>query len=240
MFEQHHETPPPQPEKGPEVDIESVLEKGEIESIEDYAEGYWPIQRVKIKDDGIALFKIETEEPESAYYARSEYEIIARKLDDFLGLGMVPLSAKRVIGTDRGVMEQFIDDAKPATSLAAYWPEATTKEELIKAAVFDYLIGAKDRHLANFLINSKTGKIWLIDHAVDMFETGIHGSRIISEIRGTRISEEILPRLADLVGKVDSVLTDETVVGEGRIKPLLIWQRIRDNAVSLMSTKTIL
>jgi len=243
-FEKQHEAL--KPETGPEVDIESVLEKGEIEEREDYLGCYWPIQRIKIKDDGIALFKIETKEPESAYYARGDYETIAIKLDRILGFNIVPTSVKRTIKDDRstedrGIMECFIDDAEPAIKFSIDWPTKTTQQEIVKAAVFDYLIGARDRHSANFLINSETGKIWLIDHAVDMFETGRHGSLIYDEARGQEIPKEVLLELTALLEKLDSISTEETAAYAGEtIDTSAIWKRIKENATTLVSAKVIL
>ena len=233
-----HETP--KPEIGPGVDIESVL-RGEIEEIDDYYEGYWPIQRVKIKDDGTAFFKTETTEPESPYYARGDYETIAIKLDRLLGFNIVPISVKRTIGEDRGIMECFIDDAEPAIKFSTYWPLMTTQQEIAQAAVFDYLIGARDRHAGNFLINSETGKIWLIDHAVDMFETGRHGSLIYDEARGKEISDETLSRIVALLEKLDSMSIEEVAAYAGEtVDVSSIWKRIRENAVALVNAKVIL
>jgi len=243
-FEKQHETS--KPETGPEISIESILERGEIEEREDYLGYYWPIQRIKIKDDGIAFFKTETKEPESSYYARGDYETIAIKLDRLLGFNIVPTSVKRTIKDDRGIedrgiMECFIDDAEPAIKFSIDWPTKTTQQEIVKAAVFDYLIGARDRHLANFLINPETGKIWLIDHAVYMFETGRHGSLIHDEARGKEIPKEILLKLVALLEKLDSVPAKDiaTYAGE-KVEVSSIWRRIKENAVALVNAKVIL
>ncbi len=241
-FEQHETS---KPEAGPKVDIELVLERGEIEEREDYLEGYWPIQRIKIKDDGIAFFKIETEEPESSYYARGDYETIAVKLDRLLGFNMVPMSVRRIIKDnrgmeDRGIMERFIGDAEPAITFATYWPTITTQQEIVKAAVFDYLIGARDRHGSNFLINPETGKIWLVDHAVDMFETGRYGSLIYDEARGKEIPGEILFKLTALLEKLDSISTEEIAAYAGEtVDTSSIWTRIKDNARFLLKQKAL-
>ena len=153
-FEQPHEVP-----LQSKVDFKSVLEKGEITSAETL-KGYFPIQIVRIKDDGNALFRPDSEDRGLRY----DLEILASRIDEILEFNLVPPVTFRNLEGNNGSMQRFVEDAKPAASLGEDWVSLVDSGELIKAAVFDYLVGASDRHRGNFLINSKTGKIWLIDH----------------------------------------------------------------------------
>lgn len=149
----------------PSVDLRSVLEKGEIESAE-LLKGHFPIKVTQLKDDGKALFKptCENKSPGSREFLRADLELLAAQIDKILGFGLVPPVVARSIENEDGVLQSFVEDAKTAVSLGEDWVDLVNKDELVNAAVFDYLIGKPERHRANFLINPKTGKIWLIDH----------------------------------------------------------------------------
>lgn len=233
-FEKHYETTPQ-----PKVDQKAVLETGEIESRENF-DGSWHIQRIKIKNDGIALFKIESNDPDSTRYALREYQSLVNKLNVFLDFNLIPASVGRSFEETSGVMEQFINEAKPAVCLRD-WRAVVKQDEFMKAAIFDYLVDARDRHEANFLVDEKTGKIWLIDHDQTMFESGIYGSFLIFEFKGKEIPEEILLKLTILVQKVDLMLEKPPIWNALRDELNIesIWHRIRRNALFLLNTKKI-
>lgn len=212
-----------------------LLQKGEIESVENY-EDFYHIQRVKIKDDGLALFKKEsTDEDDHQTYALSEYETLAQSLNNILSFNLVPASAKRNIGEASGVLQRFIEEAKPAASLEN-WRLMVNQDELLRAAVFDTLINAKDRHEGNFLIDEKTGKLWLIDHDYFMFEDYLPASYLTIEVRGKKIPQEVLLVLSTLIQKTNSLL--ETPSSQSDIQKSF-WIRVRDNAQLLLTRGTI-
>ena len=162
-----HEIPPQ-----PKVDFESILEKGEIKSAREL-EGYWGMQLVEIKDDGDALFRPDKEtdfmfEAKGMEARRSDLELIAYKIDQLLEFNLVPTVTNRTVGHLEGSLQRRIENFQH-TIHGQEWENKVRPEEITRAAVFDYLLDVKDRHSGNFIIDSDTGKIWLIDHDFYMF-----------------------------------------------------------------------
>ncbi|HEY4474718.1 MAG TPA: hypothetical protein VJC06_02245 [Candidatus Paceibacterota bacterium] len=167
-----HETPPQ-----PKESVESVLEKGEIEKVGSLL-GFATIKIVNIKDDGKALFKLssdEFQETKKESFARTDLEALAGEIDRILGFNLVPPLVTRKIEGKIGVFQQLVD-ARPIEFPEEYevsdlvgWSDMVDNAEILKAAVFDYLIDAKDRHGGNFLLDLKAKKIWLVDHDYLMY-----------------------------------------------------------------------
>jgi len=167
-----HETPPQ-----PKESIESILEKGEIDRVESLL-GFANVKVVSIKDDGKALFKLsmdEFQETRKKIFARIDLEALAGEIDKILGFNLVPPLVAREVEGKMGVFQQLMD-ARPIEFSDEYevpdlvgWSDMVDNTEILKAAVFDYLIGAKDRHGGNFLLDLKAKKIWLVDHDYLMY-----------------------------------------------------------------------
>src|SRR3989344_8372722 len=96
----------PKPETGPEIDVKSVLEKGEI--IERRRlRGHTVIDVVEIKDDGKGLFR--PEEPEIRERPlRIQLELLAKFIDDALGFGLVPEIVKREVELKKGTLQRYL------------------------------------------------------------------------------------------------------------------------------------
>ena len=145
------ETPPQ-----PKVDILSVLEKGEVVHAETL-EGFFPIKVVTIKDDGKALFRPEGfsyKRLEKKEELRTELELLAYSLDQVLEFELVPpVVSRKLPGGTKGTFQKFIENAKLAENYGNNWPEVVAESEILKAAVFDFLINARDRHGGNFLVD---------------------------------------------------------------------------------------
>ena len=209
-FEKQHETP--KPETGPEIDIESVLERGEIEAIE-ALKGHATFNVVRIKDDGEGLFKPNGEKvgsDDEKEENRAALELLAYQMDKILGFNLVPVTVSRQIQGRRGALQKFISVAIPAVEMNN-WEEKISLDELTRASVFDYLIDAQDRVPKNFLIDAATGKIWLIDHDYYMFSEPFLGSRLVDEAKRknlTTLSVEILTAVSRLIESVDALLTE--------------------------------
>lgn len=161
-----HEVPPQ-----PKVDFESVLEKGDILSAEEL-KGYWGIDLVKIKDDGEALFRPDSTtdfifEAKGMELRRSDLELLAYQIDQILEFDLVPAVVNRTVNNLKGSLQRRIQNFQVPSR---HWENQVKPEELMRAAVFDYLLDVGDRHHGNFLIDSDTGKLWLIDHDIYMFE----------------------------------------------------------------------
>jgi hypothetical protein len=192
---ENHETPP-QPteflgrlkhdqETTPsKVDFESILEKGEIESVREL-EGYWGMKLVEIKDGGDALFRPDKEtdfifEAKRMEARRSDLELMAYKVDQVLGFDLVPAVVNRTIGQHVGSLQRRIQNFS-CVIWGTNWENRVRPEEITRAAIFDYLLDVRDRHVGNFIIDSDTGKLWLIDHDFFMFFDEIIKIKIIEK-----------------------------------------------------------
>ncbi|OGM98247.1 MAG: hypothetical protein A2915_03975 [Candidatus Yanofskybacteria bacterium RIFCSPLOWO2_01_FULL_41_34] len=216
MSEGHNFEVPPKSHE-PQI-IEIVLEKGEIESAK-ILEGYFPVKAIKIKDDGRALFKPsmgEFQEIRKKLFSRVDLELLAFELDKILGFNLVPPVVAREIGGEKGVLQQRME-ARPYETPDDYelpdlvgWSDMVDSEEILKAAVFDHIIGAKDRHGGNFLIDIPNKKIWLIDHDYLMFFQKVgYGSDMVRAALNrdmVDISGDIRTALENLLGAIDSLM----------------------------------
>lgn len=233
-----HETPPQ-----PKVDFESILERGEIAGTK-ALEGWECYDVVDIKDDGKALFRTESDKYEEDIMIRgrglfrNDLEILAAKIDKTLGFNLVPAVARRSLGGKSGTLQQFMENAVIAAKLGFQdWFEMVDESEIIKAAVFDYLIDAKDRGTTNFLVDKNSRKIWLIDHDYYMLVDWKFGSVILRKAinKGlTELPEEIKKAIENLLEKIDSIL-DLDVKPE--IKAVLRGIKVR--AEDLIETGTL-
>ncbi len=170
---------PPQPR----VDFESILEKGEILSAEEL-EGYWGIHLVKIKDDGEALFRPNNKtdymfEAKGMETRRSDLELVAYKIDQILEFNLVPAVTNRTVSNLGGSLQRRIQNFQSTSGIK--WENKVKPEEITRAAIFDYLLDVKDRHSGNFIIDSDTGKLWLIDHDFLMFFASLTTTYIIDK-----------------------------------------------------------
>lgn len=199
----------PQPKEDQRSALE-FLEKGELLKARPL-EGWTHISVVDIKDDGKALFKPDKEKEK----IQTELELLAFMLDKILGFELIPAVVSRKLEGNEGTFQSFISDAELAYDLFGSWEGLVNKEELLKAAVFDYLIKAGDRHELNFLINIKTGKIWLIDHDNLMFGD-ICNDNIISSLLEVvirknlnQLSPEILESVRKLLDRINSLSSSD-------------------------------
>jgi len=218
------------------------LERGEIESIENL-KGHAPIMVVKIKGDGEALFKPEGVEYDDFFTEkgafRGELEFLVFLIDKILGTDMVPLTAKRKIADLNGVVQKFVSDAVLATKLNN-WAKHASESEILKATVVDYLIGAKDRSGFNFLVNTESGKIWLIDHDYYMmFFDEEHSTEDViakkAKILGiSKVPEDLIVGLSALPSALEQLISEAE---DPRIKTWLA--EIKKRALILLETKRI-
>lgn len=206
-FENHKISPQSKEDQRSVLDF---LEKGELLKARPL-EGWTHISVVDIKDDGKALFKPDKEKEK----IQTELELLAFTLDKILGFELVPAVVSKRLEGNEGTFQSFIDDAEMAYDLFRSWEGLVNEGELLKAAVFDYLIKAADRHESNFLINIKTGKIWLIDHDDLMFGDTCNDNFIshllVSAIRKNldQLTPEILESVRKLLDKIDSLSSSD-------------------------------
>lgn len=207
-----HETPP-QPKEG----IESVLERGEVDKIENLL-GFASVKVISIKDDGKALFKPSTgefRETDKKSFVRTDLETLAAEIDGILGFNLIPQLVSREINGEMGIFQQLMD-ARPIEFPDEYevpdligWSDMVDEAEILKAAVFDYLIDAKDRHGGNFLLDLKAKKIWLVDHDYLMyFQERGWGSDLVRAALNkdiARIDGQVAVALKNLQGSVSEL-----------------------------------
>lgn len=227
-----------QSETGPGIDVESVLERGEIGATE-MLEGHAVIDVVRIKDDGIGLFKPEGEEIWLGVKGRNRVmlELLAYKLDKTLGFNLVPATVSREIQGKKGALQKFISQSSVAVKLRN-WREIVDTDELRRAAIFDYIINAQDRGLRNFLVNPATGKIWLIDHDSYMFsDVGETNSEIFMEF--LRRNSPDLPEAAlAAITKVPEFADAASNVAGEELKAILA--SVKKRAETLLEKREIL
>ncbi len=102
--------------------IEEILSRGEIVSVEEVGEGVTKPKKVKLRQGEIeveALFKTESTPIDASRRSqknrlinlsdRWEHEVAAYRLDRLIGLRMVPVSVEREIGGQRGSLQLWID-----------------------------------------------------------------------------------------------------------------------------------
>lgn len=159
------------PKSNEPQNIENILEKGEIKSAREL-EGYWGMQLVEIKDDGDALFRPDNAtdflfEDKGMEARRSDLELMAYKIDQVLEFDLVPTVTTRTIGNLKGTLQKRIQNFHDGYGIE--WENEVRPEEVTRAAIFDYLLDVRDRAPQNFIIDSDTGNLWLIDHDFYMF-----------------------------------------------------------------------
>ena len=231
------------PKSNEPQNIESVLENWEISSV-NKLKGHLPISVVRIKDDGVALFRPEATVGNNPYgnfergIHRIQLELLAYKIDKILGFNLVPEVVLRQINNQNGIMQRFVDDATVACDMLD-WEECVDHAELLKAAIFDHLINAQDRAQRNFLVNPGTGKIWLVDHDQFMMnKESLFGSRIIEEAKQKNLielSEELAVSVGQLIDSIETLLAEANDNTELKI----ILKKIEVRAKALLEQKRI-
>ena len=235
-FEKQHEIPPQ-----PRVDFRSVLENGEIIHTETL-KGFFPIKEIAIKDDGKALFRPDGfvyERLEKREDLRTELELLAYSIDQVLEFGLVPPVVSRKLSEEgvKGTFQQFIENAEIAENYGNNWPEVVAESEILKAAVFDFLIDAQDRSKGNFLVNPDSEKIWLIDHDWLMFmQRGISSEILAEAVKRnlTELSNEIIKSIQRLYDKINYLSPTST-----DIKIQEILSGIKNRARNLLDDRKI-
>lgn len=102
-------------------------------------------------------------------------EIAASKIAEILGLSdLVPITIQHGVDDEIGSIQAYSNDSKTGykTSVEKGQDAAFDgDEDLARAAIFDYLIGSRDKHSKNWMLN-KDGKLVLIDNGLSFPEDG--------------------------------------------------------------------
>ncbi len=157
---------------GREEEFEEYLASAEVVDLQPIGIGVTNPWRAELAPGGpIARFAWKPIRPGSydGHYESYKSEIAAYQLDRLLELGMVPVTVERQVKRDTGAACMWVAPTQsfselggrptPPGARAAYW-----NSQLVRAKMFDNLIGNDDPNLGNWLVDPVWNLI-LIDHS---------------------------------------------------------------------------
>ncbi len=148
-----------------EPEFEELLRSAEIVSTEDIGMGANRPKVLHLKRREIELKAIW--KPLASRYSssvRSNLEVAAYELDKILELNMVPPTVERIVEDLPGSVQLWVYGCKALKEVKDQPPDTNGWDrELSRVRTFDYIIGNRDRNLANILIDPSWGLV-LIDH----------------------------------------------------------------------------
>jgi hypothetical protein len=126
-------------------------------------------------------------------------EVAAYEVSEALGWGFVPPTVLR--GGPRGVgsVQLFIDH-DPDEHYFTLAPARA--DDFRRACAFDLLINNADRKAGHCLLESETGRVWLIDHGVS-FHAQPKLRTVIWDFAGERIADAVLADLDRFAGLLE-------------------------------------
>ncbi len=153
---------------GRAADVEDHLKTGECVRIDDLPD-VAAVKRCVLRPGGpVARFSWKPLLPGVYRGFRESYkaDVAAYELDKLLRLDMVPPTVERELQGHKGAAMLWVENVVPSAqgraideSRRAHW-----EMQLTRMGMFDYLIGNKDRNLANMLHDAERNLI-LIDHS---------------------------------------------------------------------------
>ena len=161
---------------------EQFLLKGRITATKDAGEGVTLSKIVTLEHNGAThrgLFKTIDESKLGAtkladgtidvgFQDSWQTEIAAYQVDLIIGLGLVPATVERRIGTNIGSVQWFVDykmkEAERIEKKVSPPDLETWNRAMYKVRLFDQLIANVDRHLKNILV-TENFEVRLIDHS---------------------------------------------------------------------------
>jgi hypothetical protein len=161
---------------------EEFLLKGRIAATKDAGEGVTLSKIVTFEHNGakhMGLFKtIDESKPgatkladgsiDVAFQDSWQTEIAAYQVDRIIGLGLVPATVERRIGTSVGSVQWFVDykmkEAERIEKKVSPPDLESWNRAMFKVRLFDQLIANVDRHLKNILVTDNF-EVRLIDHS---------------------------------------------------------------------------
>jgi hypothetical protein len=190
---------------------EQFLAKAKVKEIRNIGVGVTLPQRVTLELNGVthqAAFKTIDEKrigvtqlggapPDLNFQDSWQTEIPAYVVDTIIGLGMVPATVERRIGSRIGSLQWWVISMMPEAERATLRRQPPDQEawdrEVLKMRLFDALIANVDRHANNILV-TEDFQLRLIDHS--------RSFRPIRELRDadklTRFSRSLLTGLERL------------------------------------------
>jgi len=157
-------------------ELGTLLASGDITDVKGLGGGVNETRIVTFRDGRKGVFKPESGERwgvRSSIGNRdlsyADREVLASRIDQEMGLGLVPRTEFRTINGERGSVQFFVDGTEEAHALLGRYSGADLEQhmktdEMYRASVFDQLIGNTDRHTGNMLF--KDGVPALIDNGL--------------------------------------------------------------------------
>ena len=155
---------------------------------DDYQEGVFYSQRVEVKDDGRAIQKT-NDSPRgrggwgdfNLYEGFAKREVLAYKVDEMLGLGVVPRTEG--LETDSGYqsLQAWVNNADMGEDTNISYEDLADPSELGKISILDALSANGDRHQQNWLV-TEDNHLVAIDNGLgymkvrDYADTSLHRS----------------------------------------------------------------
>lgn len=159
-----------------DAETEAFLREADIVDIKLLGEGITKPKKVTLSKAGTtvhAVFKYFESGNERQASAREpldryEHEVAAYKLDRLLGLNLVPVSVKRQIDGQSGVLQLWIPNLINYRAMqdenVVYDGFCDYNRQRQMLDVFDYLIYNEDRNQSNITFTSDDWQLWAIDH----------------------------------------------------------------------------
>jgi len=174
-------------------DLESFLTQAEIVASRDLGRGSTRPRLLEMQLDGKkqrGIFKnvsIDGESGSVGQADRYEHEVAAYRLDRMLELGLVPVCVLRELDGEQGSLQLWVEDAVDQESATAYelkfFDRDWVKDRIAEGAVFDALIGNRDRGADDILTSVRQDELYLVDHSKafpDSTEIGWEEGRMVS------------------------------------------------------------
>jgi hypothetical protein len=208
---------------GHEAEIEEYLRTAEITAVGTTPEGVLHPQKMTLAPGGPTPFLLFKPIAPGLYNGAQESyksEIAAYEIDKMLHLGMVPPTVERTINKKTGAAIYWIVNTKnfnafpegkaggaptPPASKAEYW-----KIQLIRAKMFDSLIGNMDPNLGNWLVDDDWN-LSIVDHSRSLHYdvTFVHekqmnhiDSELWDKMKALTL-EDLTAKLSKWLGKAD-------------------------------------
>ena len=209
----------------PYVDFRGVLEKGDILETAPL-EGGNASAFVTFKDGNQALFSPVV----------SPMEIAAFGIDSLLGFGIVPAVAVRTVNDQTGLLKYFIKTARPALYYKT-WEDMVRPQELLKAAVLDYIMDSRDRRGENFLVDEGLRKLWLINNDYFMFLSSLNRNDVLD----TAVKRGLTDLPPDILEAVDRFYSgSQALLNQAKEKEMFdVLNRARERARTVLDKKAI-
>lgn len=173
------------------AEVESILEKREVVSRTNLTgdmRGSNLNAKVKFKDTEVeACWKPVNGEVEGlrfgidagSYYKR---ERAAYVLDRELGFDCVPETVVRELNGVQGSLQNWVEGDVANNLSEEFLVDLAKKGKFDELGAFDFISGSSDRHEFNFLIDSKTKKVWGIDNGLTFGKNEYYNYKLSVEL----------------------------------------------------------